>query len=335
MRESEIVICEKSIALVSWLRLRIVLSGDVEINPGPFDMTLITLNCRGLKKETKFRQLLSRIALDHRTNLIVALQETHIESNNLNYMWNGKHIFTESDRSKGGVITLVSDNVIVKEQINIGHEAHIALIEIINQRDKQELIVVNLHSPCAHNQQKIDFFETIKEEIDKIRIKYEDAKVVIMGDYNTTFNDLERLGTKRSKCEIKIANKIKSLMADLHLTDCWEGVNDNSMTWRHGDKMSRLDRIQWSRDLDLKVKTIESDWSYTQSDHCAVITKLGQSIRNNYDKIVRIDTFFMNSVLLKHKFITELNLKMDQLQETNMNPHQKLEYLKMSIRSTA
>ena len=43
----------------------------------------------------------------------------------------------------------------------------------------------------------------------------------------------------------------------------------------------------------------------------------------------------MNSVLLKHKFITELNLKMDQLQETNMNPHQKLEYLKMSIRSTA
>ena len=119
-------ICEKSIALVSWLRLRIVLSGDVEINPGPFDMTLITLNCRGLKKETKFRQLLSRIALDHRTNLIVALQETHIESNNLNYMWNGKHIFTESDRSKGGVITLVSDNVIVKEQINIGHEAHIA-----------------------------------------------------------------------------------------------------------------------------------------------------------------------------------------------------------------
>ena len=100
------------------------------------------------------------------------------------------------------------------------------------------------------------------------------------------------------------------------------------MTWRHGDKMSRLDRIQWSRDLDLKVKSIETDWSYTQSDHCAVVVKLGQPIRRTYDKIVRIDTFFMNNALLKHKFITELNFKMDQTYETNMNPHQKLEFLK-------
>ena len=100
-------------------------------------------------------------------------------------------------------------------------------------------------------------------------------------------------------------------------------------------KMSRLDRIQWSQDLDLKVKSIETDWSYTQSDHCAVVVKLGQPIRRTYDKIVRIDTFFMNNALLKHKFITELNFKMDQTHETNMNPHQKLEYLKMSIRSTA
>ena len=43
----------------------------------------------------------------------------------------------------------------------------------------------------------------------------------------------------------------------------------------------------------------------------------------------------MNNVLLKHQFITELNLKISQLHETDMNPHQRLEYLKMSIRSTA
>ena len=97
-----------------------------------------------------------------------------------------------------------------------------------------------------------------------------------MGDYNTTFNGLERLGTNRTKSEINIANKIEQIMEDLHLRDCWEGANNNSMTWRHGTKMSRLDRIQWSRDLDLKVKSIESDWSYTQSDHCAVVLKLGQ-----------------------------------------------------------
>ena len=268
--------------------------------------------------------------------MIVALQETHIESNNLNYIWSGKHIFTESEGSKeGGVITLLSDNVIVREQSNIGHEAHVALIEILDQKEKLEVIVVNLHSPCAHNQNKIDFFEAIKLEIDKLRLKYDDAKFIIMGDYNTTFNNSDRLGTIRTKAECNIANKINVIMNDLHLKDCWDGVKDVSMTWRHGSKLSRLDRIQWSRDLDLKVKLIETDWSYTQSDHCAVVVKLGQPETRKFDKIVRIDTFFMNNVLLKHKFITELNFKMDQIHETNMNPHQCLEYLKMSIRSTA
>ena len=132
-----------------------------------------------------------------------------------------------------------------------------------------------------------------------------------------------------------MAKKIKSIVEDLNLKDCWDGVTNNSMTWRHGDKMSKLDRIQWSKDLNIKMKLLETDWSYTQSDHCAVIVKLGEVVRKNFDKIVRIDTFFMNNVLLKHKFTTELKIKMDQIHDTNMNPHQKLEYLKMSIRSTA
>ena len=80
---------------------------------------------------------------------------------------------------------------------------------------------------------------------------------------------------------------------------------------------------------------LETDWTYTQSDHCAVIAKLGKISKKRFDKIVRIDTFFMNNVILKHKFLSELSIKMGQTVDTNMNPHQKLEYLKMTIRSTA
>ena len=197
---------------------------------------MITLNGRGLKRENKFRQLLNRIQLDHNgSNLIVALQETHVELNTLNYIWRGKHVFTEGEGAKGGIITLLSDNVIVREQVNMGHEAHIAVIEILDQKEKLELIVVNLHSPCAHNNDKIKFFETIKEEIDKVATKYNEAKVILMGDFNTTFNDSERHGTTRSKVETKIANSINRIMNDLHLRDCWEGQNNNTMTWRHGE----------------------------------------------------------------------------------------------------
>ena len=107
------------------------------------------------------------------------------------------------------------------------------------------------------------------------------------------------------------------------------------MTWRHGEKMSRLDRIQWSDELNTTLISTETDWSYTQSDHCAVIVRLGQIQPRRRDKIVRIDTSFMSNVQLKHKFLVELDLRMDQMSDTNMNPHQQLEYLKMSIRSIA
>ena len=320
---------------VSWMWLQIIRSGDVESNPGPLDVTLITLNCRGLKRDHKFKQLMNRVQTDHRSNLIVALQETHLNINNLNYTWRGKHIFTESNGAKGGIITLLSDNIAVREQVDIENEAHIAVIEILEQKESHDLIIVNLHSPCAHNQNKIEFFKKIKIELDKFTIKYTDAKIVMMGDYNTTFKQSERIGTSRTKSEIVIAKKIDSIMQDLALKDCWEGIIDNSMTWRHGDKMSRLDRIQWSKDMNLKTNYFGTDWSYTQSDHCAVIVKLGCIAKKKFDKIVRIDTFFMSNVLLKHKFLTELRDKMEQVHETSMNPHQKLEYLKMTIRSTA
>ena len=325
----------KGTVLVSWLETLLLHAGDVERNPGPQDVTLITLNCRGLKNEHKFRQLINRIQSDHHSNLIVALQETHVKFNNLSYTWRGKHIFTESNGAKGGIITLLSDNIAVREQIDLDNEAHIAVIEILDQKEKQDFVVVNLHSPCAHNQSKIEFFKNVKAEIDNFIIKYPEANVIVMGDYNTTFEQHERIGTSRTRSEITVAKKIETIFADIALKDCWEGVTNNPMTWRHGDKMSRLDRIQWSKNLDLRLNYTKTDWSYTQSDHCAVVVKLGGTVKKKFDKIVRIDTFFMSNVLLKHNFIKELRDKMEQIHETNMNPHQKLEYLKMSIRSTA
>ena len=319
-----------------WWMLVILQSGDIELNPGPISFTLITQNCRGLKKEDKLRQLLHRTYTSHkRENLIMALQETHIESNNLKYIWKGQHIFTEGCGSKGGIITLLSDNIVVLEQVSINNEAQVSVVQVLDSKAKFELIVANIHSPCAHNQEKIDFFNMIKTEIVALQAKYLDAKVVLLGDFNTTFNDGERQGTTRTKSESLVANKITSILNDLDLFDCWEKNGHNEMTWRHGDKMSRLDRIKWSTSLEYATYEIATDWSYTQSDHSAVIVKIKDNQSRRFDKVVRIDTFFMSNVILKHKFLTELDTRMSQVSETTMNPHQKLEYLKMTIRSLA
>ena len=108
-------------------------AGDVEPNPGPQtnDRVLISLNCRGLKKETKLKQLLNRLYKSHTSpeTLIAALQETHIEHNTLKYTWKGNHVFTEGVGNKGGVITLLSENIKVIESISIGIEAHVCVFK--------------------------------------------------------------------------------------------------------------------------------------------------------------------------------------------------------------
>ena len=157
-----------------------------------------------------------------------------------------------------------------------------------------------------------------------------------MGDFNTTFWPSERINTTRSKREIEVAIKIKEIFEDLVIIDCW-GQHDDTMTWKHGNKMSRIDRIQWTRNLGQTLThNVGVDWTITSSDHAAVIVELKpQRIKHNRSVITRIDTTFMSNAVLRTNFLKEVDEKMSHLSETSLNPHGRLEYLKMVIRSAA
>ena len=321
-------------------KLLLALCGDVESNPGPelHELTMATLNTRGLKNKNKLTQLINRIQKSHNptSNLIFALQETHVEFNDIKYKWKGNHIFTNGCGSRGGLITLLSDNITVSEQYDIDNEAQISLVEIIEPKQKLNLILANIHSPCPHDENKIKYYETIRDKILEIQNRHTEASVIILGDFNTTFNNYERNGTTRTPTEISIARRIETLFLDFNLTDCWES-DKTKMTWRHGEKMSRLDRIQWSYEINSGTEANPStDWTYTQSDHCAVVVRIKKNFdHRRKDKIVRLDTFFMTNVMLKQTFLSELRSRSEQVSDTQMNPHQTLEYLKMTIRSIA
>ena len=320
-----------------WL-CRILLSraGDVEMNPGP-DILLATQNCRGLKKGSKLKQLLNKIQNSHSSNtsLIFALQETHIDKSYISYQWAGNHVFTPGNGHQGGVITLLSENIEVVAQLDIGTEAHLAKIKVLENAKVETMIIVNIHAPCAHNQQKINFFKDINEKIG-ILMQNENSrcKIILLGDFNTAFSSNERINTIFSDKEYKVGCEIRDILKDLELIDCWD-INRSDMTWRHGAKMSRIDRILWSQDLEHDHRKVITDWTYTESDHAAVITHLSTNRNPVKERIVRIDTRFMQSTTLKHLFLKRIKENMDQINDTNMNPHQKLEFLKMSIRSSA
>ena len=99
--------------------------------------------------------------------------------------------------------------------------------------------------------------------------------------------------------------------------------------------MSKIDRIWYTPGLKMDKIELTTDLTYIDSDHAAVILKFVNRKRIKLERVTRIDTRFMTNVLLKHKFLCTIRDRMKQLKETNMNPHQELEYLNMTIRSIA
>ena len=107
------------------------------------------------------KQLLNRIQSTHNgtQTLIVALQETHIENNNLKYCWRGNNVFTAGSGNKGGIITLLSDNIKVIDEVSLGTEAHVCVLQIIENNHSMCVVMSNIHAPCAHGQAKLNFFK--------------------------------------------------------------------------------------------------------------------------------------------------------------------------------
>ena len=337
-KKLSIFIEDKSYTSTLIRMLLLLVAGDVERNPGPEDITLVTQNCRGLKNKDKLKQLLNRLSnMKIGNTKIVALQETHLDLDQsyIKYMWSGVMAITPGVGSKGGVVTLLSGNISIHEQIDVENEGHILLAELISNKDAVTLIIANLHSPCAHDGTKIAFFSKILNTVTDLKLNHDNCEVIIMGDFNTTFWSSDRINTVRSRSEIKVAEEIKAMFLELNLRDCWNEF-DKTMTWRHGDKMSRIDRIQWSDSLDLIHKSTITDWTITTSDHSAVIVELkAKKLIRKTNAITRIDTAFLNNVKLRSEFLSEINQKVQQLEDTNLDPHGRLEFLKVAIRSAA
>ena len=241
--------------------LRLTRAGDVEMNPGPETITLVTLNCRGLKKDIKIRQLINRIYKSHgANNIIVALQETHLETTSLQYQWNGPHIFTPGTSNQGGCITLLGSNMSFSRQVNIGNEAHIAIVDVIHSNETKQYIITNIHAPCAHNRKKLDFFKTIRDEINNI-VNGDDIEIILMGDFNTVMAKEERINTKFTRTERNILCDIIKVFNDLDMKDCWDD-KPNNMTWKHGDKMSKIDRIWYTQGIKMDKVELSTDGTY-------------------------------------------------------------------------
>ena len=160
----------------------------------------------------------------------------------------------------------------------------------------------------------------------------------MIGDFNTIFNKDEAKNRYYSNQERRVADCVGDLMNINNLADSWAGKPiGTTFTWRrpNTDCFSTIDRIIFPK-LLLKLESIESDWSYGFSDHAAVkacFNKLGTKPISR-SRITRLDPSLAKSNIYGPLIEHEYGKMMAEMPE-HWNPHQKLEFAKVCIRTVS
>ena len=152
-----------------------------------------------------------------------------------------------------------------------------------------------------------------------------------MGDWNLIFKQSECKNRTFSSQEKNIARAIKPILEELNLRD----IDLKDFTWRrpNSDTFSTIDRILFSK-KSLKVESINTDWSLSCSDHASVTAGFNLVGKKQLPrtKITRLDPSLAKSP--ETKALLEIGFN-ELLNSTppDWNPHLKLEFAKMSIRT--
>jgi exonuclease III len=315
---------------------RISLYNDIELNPGPLQqltednktIKIYTINCRGLGKITKFRLILNKAydLLKENSNSIIMLQETMVKDDKyLQMAWRGNFIITPGLGNSQGCITLIASSVMVSNQKNFGNRGHYAELDGLAST---KIALLNIYAPNGYANNKRDFF---LETIDSLE-ESNCHNIVMAGDFNLTFGNIDRHNRDVNAGEINLANLVAGRLQSMGLRDAWHG--NNKMTWKRGNVMSCLDRI-YTRLSNYRQVDIDTDWTFCNSDHAmvrATFKGLGRKPRGvrpcRLDPKVVMD---MDSLAQLRAYLIEQLNTIDPA----FNPHFVLEFAKMTIRTKA
>jgi len=331
-KKTIIITVKKMISLTIFL---ILISQNVETNPGPLSdkpfFKIILYNCNGLGNPIKVKRLLHKLEATVNNNGIVFLQETHIvNSNYVKLVWKNSFISNCVKTNSAGVIILFNNQMKIIEK---SEDEEGRLIVAVIENEERKLIVVNAYYPNDHKE-GIKFAEKMYLNILEMQTKYPEHLVISAGDYNVCMTENDLLNRKRTKTEQLLAENLVENNKIAKLKDAFrEKQPKNGFTWKRGNCYSRLDHIFVSEELIPHVKNAKLDWCLDKSDHAAVIIEIVEenpTIRG--PGIVKLNTKTLEDPIVVREIENEVKQMMDQTDES-WNPHAKLEFLKVAIRS--
>ena len=328
-------------------RDRLKMSGDVEENPGPgsaddrqqrkeANILVTSYNVRGLNDEKKLRHLINKIYKEGKGkdfDSIVCLQESYITNlGKLPYLWRGNLHLTPGTGSSCGCITLTSSHLSIAHSVDLDGRAHILALQKSNENNIS-YILANVYAPNPNNAEKIDFFDRLFDTVSELEERFDCSNVIMAGDFNLIFETKEAKNRLYTAQERRIAEYVKDQMISHNLKDSWEGKT--SFTWRrpNTDIFSRIDRVLFARD-SFELVRVKDNWSYSYSDHAAVIAGLKLKSKTNLtrSRITRLDPSLTKSQHYGNLVVAGFN-SMIETMPIDWNPHLKLEFAKMCIRT--
>ena len=315
---------------------KLILSGDIELNPGPKGVPIIALNtynARGLKNRLKLKRLLNschKIVNDNR-NAIIFLQETHLDDGDIptiELMWRHKFLISPGTNRQCGCLILFDPSwEVIKSEID--GEGRFCLL--ILKKFDSNIILSNIYAPNDHN---LNFFSFIFNKLIESQTSFPDSDIILAGDFNFVMTDLDSANRQVTNSERQCRELVKRNLDRLDLCDTYRIQHQQQgFTWSRGDCMSRLDMIFVTGALGDKLIDTKVDWTFDDSDHAMVEARF--KVTDQFPRgpgLFKVDADILDHEESLAQIKTELEHQISQIPET-WNPHFKLDFIKSALRS--
>ena len=240
---------------------------------------IATLNVKGRSKERRSKWPTIVTLMRKQRILVLGVQETHLdeeEAMRISQMCPKIELINNGiSKSKEGVAFIINkdlaNNMTWSHKELIEGRASRLTIEIEKERG---INIIVIYAPNSDNE-KIEFFKELKE---KLKEEKDMENTIIMGDFNSVENELDRLPHRKD--EEKVIESWKKIRSKYGLIDGWRAHNEISKGFTFiqpaTNSMSRIDRIY----VNDKIYPYGYNWSHESSaeisDHDLVAVEILQ-----------------------------------------------------------
>jgi len=323
----------------NYCRIRLILSNDIESNPGPIPNNLVisSYNLQGCGDKKKLKRINSILhKLPYKFNCIFNLQETHFTNkSDITYHWKWGSILSNGTSNSCGVAILYNatffDDIIETDRDMEGR-----FCSLYARKDGETYLFVNVYAPNDHSI-SLEFFEYVQNKLELITARDPLVNIIIAGDFNFVFDpSIDSIGRKQTNKELELVKSVESLMIRFNLCDSYRIVNNyGGFTWGKNNPKylrSRLDHILIHKNLSSKIVNSNVTYEYNESDHQYLSTEILIDSLKFGPGIQRVNATLLNDPEIKDKVTNELNNKLLEI-PLGSNPHQILDFFKFSLRT--